>query len=186
MCKLIGEEVMIRNENMKKTLKARAKILEVLFDGQWHQTKDLKVYTKVSPRTLYKHLEALKAYIEKEEDETTYPHRVYYRASPTLLSLMVESKLIKATTDGIMADLSNTKDLASILKFINMLINSQILTVLETIKKSNLKFSDTEQISFLMRSFVLTHFEYLMAGLVKATSKIDVDFEQVKKDLKKE
>jgi len=179
---------MIRNENMEKTLKARAKILEVLFDGKWHQIKDLKVYTKVSPRTLYKHLNALEAFIETKEDATTYPYQVYHRASPTLLSLMIESKLIEATTNSIIADLSNTKDLALILKFINMLTNSQILTVLETIKKSNLKFSDTEQISFLMRSFVLTHFEYLMAGLVKATSKIidDVDFEQVRKDLKKE
>ena len=168
-------------------MKARAKILEVLFDGKWHQIKDLKVYTKVSPRTLYKHLNALEAFIETKEDVTTHPHQVYHRASPPLLSLMVESELIKATTEGIMADLLNSKDLAPILKVINMLTNMQILLVLETIKKSNLDISEVERISFLMRSFVLTHFEYLMAGLVRATTKIinDVDFDQVRKDLQK-
>jgi len=179
---------MIRNENMEKTLKARSKILEVLSDGQWHQTKDLKVYTKVSPRTLYKHLEALEAYIEKEKDETTYPHRVYYRANQVLLSLMAEAELTEAFIKDVIANLSSTKDLTSILKFINTKINMGILLVLETIKKSGLDVANVEQISFLMRSFVLTPFEYAMAGIVKATTKIidDIDFEQVRKDLKKE
>jgi len=188
MCKLIGEEVMTRNENMKKRLTARAKILEVLRDGQWHYTKDLKVYTKVSPRTLYKNLNELGAYIERKEDKTTYPHRVYYRASPTLLALMIKSKEIEAAMKTIMTELSNTGDLAPALEFINILNTSNILDVLEIIKKSNLKFSDIKQISFLMRSFVLTPFEHFMAGLVKATIRIidDIDFEQVKKDLKKD
>ncbi len=188
MCKLIGEEVMTRNENMEKRLTARAKILEVLRDGQWHYTKDLKVYTKVSPRTLYKNLNELGAYIERKEDKTTYPNRVYYRASPTLLALMIKSKEIEAAMKTIMTKLSNTEDLVTALEFINVLNNSNILAVLEIIKKSNLKFSDIKQISFLMRSFVLTPFEHFMAGLVKATSKIidEIDFEQFRKDIKKE
>lgn len=183
-----GEQVMSKGENKAKSLEARTKILEVLFDGKWHQTKDLKVETKVSSKTLYKHLDALANFIEKrvEPKENLPKAPVYYRATPTLLALKFESELTAASMKDIIKNLSNPKELVPFLKVINMLNNFQILVVLETIQKSNLKFSDTKQISFLMRSFVLTPFEHQMAALVKATSKIidSIDFDQVRKDLK--
>ena len=184
-----GEEVMSRDENMEKALEARATILKVLSDGQWHQTKDLKVETKVSSRTLYKHLKELEAFIERrEETESGFPTPpVYYRASPTLLSLIAESFVIKTTTEGIMADLLNTKDLSSVLWFVNKLTNVKILSVLSAIKKQSREVTDPE-LTFLLRSFVWKNYEYLTLGLVKTSMKIidDLDIEQVSKDLRKE
>lgn len=161
-------------------------VLTILSDGQWHNTKDLKVETHVSPRTLYNNLKKLKNFIEREEDKRTYPHRVFYRATPTLLSLMLESVSIEGITKALMKDLLDTKDLASILKFFNELINAKILSTLSVIKKCNV--TDSKVVLFLLRSFVLECDEILIAGIVKASMKIinDIDLEQVKKNLRKE
>jgi hypothetical protein len=180
---------MSRDENMEKALEARTSILEVLSDGEWHQTKDLKVETKVSSRTLYKHLKELEAFIERrEETESGFPKPpVYYRASSTLLALMAESIIIEGTTKGVMADLLNTKDLSSILCLVNKLTNSKILSVLSAIKKQSREVTDPE-LTFLLRSFVWKNYEYLTLGLAKASMKIidDIDLEQVSKELGKE
>jgi hypothetical protein len=184
-----GEEVMSRDENMEKALEARTSILKVLSDGQWHQTKDLKVETKVSSRTLYKHLKELEVFIERrEEKESGFPKPpVYYRASPTLLSLIGESLIIEGTTKGIMADLLNTKDLSSVLWVINEFSNGKILSILSAIKKQSREVTDPE-LTFLLRSFVWKSYEYLTLGLVKTSMKIidDLDLEQVSKELRKE
>lgn len=184
-----GEEVMTKDENMEKALEARASILNVLSDGQWHQTKDLKVETKVSSRTLYKHLRELEAFIERrEEKESGFPKPpVYYRASPTLLSLMAESLFIEDTTKGLMADLLNTKDLSSVLWVVNRLSSAKILSVLSAVKKQSRKIPDPE-LRFLLRSFVWKNYEYLTLGLAKTSMKIidDIDLEQISKEIMKE
>ena len=61
--------------------------LRVMLDGKWHQTKDLKVNTHISPRTLYKILKKFKPFIERKEDKTTYPPLVYYRINDFLREL---------------------------------------------------------------------------------------------------
>ena len=142
-------------------------ILEVLFDGEWHRVEDLKVETHVSPRSLYKNLNRLEGHlIEKKKEKTTYPNPTYYRASPTLRSLMVESFLI---------DITNNKDIQSALKLTNDLVNAKVKSVLSTIKKNNV--TDSEAILFLLRSFVLPFQEILTTGIIKASLPIINDLD---------
>jgi DNA-binding HxlR family transcriptional regulator len=165
-----------RLSNKQKAWKTTMSILEVLFDGKWHRVEDLKVETHVSPRSLYKNLKRLEGFlIEKKKDKTAYPNPTYYRATPTLLSIIAESFLIEKTTKAIMEDLSNNKDIQSTLKFASEITNAKIKSILSAIKKDKIK--NTEVILFFLRWYFFPFQEILTTGIVKASLPIIDDLD---------
>jgi hypothetical protein len=170
--------------NKEKEWKSTMKFLEVLSDGQPHQVKDLKVYTKISPRTLYKNLSKLEPLIERFEEKRKGKPKpsVYYRASRRLFFLIAESKIIPLSVEEVLTDFSKDKDLGLALKRVNDLINGKVFVILSILKKSNIK--DQEVILYLLRTFVFMNFEVLMFELVRASMKFinELDLEQIWKE----
>jgi DNA-binding HxlR family transcriptional regulator len=116
-------------------------ILLALSDGKWHRNKELKEETKLTPRTLSKHLNELEKelhWVERREDKESgeYPHPVLYRATDTILSYTIYMKSVFDSADIIQAELQETKDPLQILEEIHKINEYYFTLILETIQKN--------------------------------------------------
>ena len=127
------------------------RILIALSDGQWHRNKELKDKTKLTPRTLSKHLNELEKelhWIERREDTESgeYPHPVLYKATHSIASCGRYIKTIIDNADEIETDLTETKDPLQLLKEfheINLYYFTLILEKIQESKSKNLKELDS-------------------------------------------
>jgi len=172
------------NNNEKKTREAEIKILEVLSDGKWHQAKDLKTEVHVSSKTLYKHLEKIKTYIEEHEDRESgkYPYPKYYRANKALMEIISQIKKIDSAWKRIKERFLKTKDLAFALEQINAIDNLNMVFTLIGFHENN---PPQDIIDDLLYIFVWKGHEILTGNLTKTCLEVidSINFENVLEDL---
>jgi DNA-binding HxlR family transcriptional regulator len=178
---------MNKNKNRDSESKARTSILNVLSDGKWHQTKDLKVETHVSSKTLYKNLKTLEKFIEKRIDKNgKYPYPVYYRANPALMSIFYQVDMTNLMWKTTVAVFLESKDPLLALDFVNETTKITILTAFSNFKKRNIDVSDPEIVRLFLRAFVWETYETITWNFTKAYLKImdEIDLEKLAKNLK--
>lgn len=115
-------------------------IILALSDGQWHRNKELKEKTKLTPRTLSKHLKELvkeHQWVERKEDTESgeYPHPVLYRITRSMLALAAFMKMVYDNADDIENDLKKTKDPLQILRDVHKFNLYYFTLLLETIQR---------------------------------------------------
>src|SRR5665648_541916 len=162
------------NYHREKKYTAQRVIIKALFDGQWHRNMELKQKTKLSSRTLAKHLdEMVKAEVVErrvDNDSGKYPIPVLYKAKPVLLAYTKSSLLREEFSEKVETMLQETKDPLVILEVIHEYSQLGFLRLLGEIK-SNRKISD-EQIDFFEEVFLWSSYKSFMFDLVEATRKI--------------
>jgi DNA-binding HxlR family transcriptional regulator len=94
--------------------RARWLIVKVLSDRKMHQNKEIREKTKLSSKTLDKHLKQLQAQklIQRIEDDQSgkYPHPVYYRAEPELVTYSDARTMTDEVIQGIEPALQECRD----------------------------------------------------------------------------
>lgn len=127
------------NSNYKRN--NRQLILMVLIDGQWHRNMELKKETRLSPRTLSKHLQELEKdfhWIERKEDTESgeYPHPVLYRATHSTISYATYIQSVIYNADEMEARLKETKDPLQILDHFHKINQYYFTCFLQEIQKN--------------------------------------------------
>lgn len=157
-----------------KAQKAKWAILEALADGNWHRNKDLKEKTKLSSRTLAKHLERMVKIpvIERKEDNESgkYPIPVLYRIiSP--LDTYVRSNILRTLfADQIETILDETKDPLFILDTIHALSQEGFVELLRRIQQS--ENISNEELYFFGECFLWANYKIFIARLMGASRKL--------------
>jgi predicted transcriptional regulator len=154
---------------------ARQAIYNVLSDGQWHRTMELKKTTQLSSRTLAKHLENLMTLklIERKEDTTSgeYPIPVFYKAIDQFLhDFLMPNKMRQLFKDKVSEMLEETNDPLIVLEMIQQFAQVDFIRILEEIK-NNKKMSG-EELVYLYDAFLLGNFQSFSLALTVATYKM--------------
>jgi DNA-binding HxlR family transcriptional regulator len=175
------------NKNIALAWEKRWSILKVLSDGKWHQTKDLKVETHVSSRTLYENLKRLTNYIERREERVAgkFPVSVYYRANPTLLSMFTQASLTEAAWKDIGKLFLEKKDLALALKQVNAMSNVNFMIAFSNFKARNIDITNPHDVGLFLEIFVWRPHIILTSKLTQTIleSIDDLDLEKATKSL---
>jgi DNA-binding HxlR family transcriptional regulator len=151
---------------MEKTRKARWTFLTAMLNKDWVQTKDLKVYTHISPRTLYKILKDLKPFIERKEDKTTYPASVYYRLNGLIKEYLVTKLgMEKIVWKEIEEQFLKTKDVNLAINQVNAVVDCFLAMIIDGIKGDKWDMSREEAHVFL-DMFVWESYETLTRRLI--------------------
>jgi hypothetical protein len=171
---LKNEKVGVGSYHRHKEYFARRAIFEALYDGQWHRNMELKEKTKLSSRTLTKHLEQLikSCLVERKTDSESgkYPVPVLYRAEPELLAYMKSSLLKEDFAKNVNEMLKETNDPLMILEVIHDYSQLTFLHILEQIKRK--KDISDEEIEFLEEVFLWSNYKSFTFELVEATRRI--------------
>ena len=146
-------------------------ILMALSDGQWHRNKELKEETKLTPRTLSKHLKELEkelGWIERIEDKESgeYPHPILYRIERSMLSITIFIKSVYDNADDIERELRETKDPLRILVEFHKLNLYYFTLLLESIQEN--KCMSQKVIDALMDFSIYAPYENYANSLMKA------------------
>jgi DNA-binding HxlR family transcriptional regulator len=146
-------------------------ILLILSDAQWHRNKELKEKTKLTPRTLSKHLNELEKelhWVERREDKESgeYPHPVLYRATDTILSYTIYMKSVFDSVDIIQAELQETKDPLQILEVIHKINEYYFTLILETIQKN--KSASSKWLDSFMSLIYYSPYEIYTKEIIRA------------------
>jgi DNA-binding MarR family transcriptional regulator len=159
---------------MKKAYFARRAIFKALYDGQWHRNMELREKTKLSSRTLTKHLDRLikSCLVERKTDNESgkYPIPVLYRAESELLAYMKSSLLREDFAENVNAMLKETNDPLKILEIIHDYSQLAFLHILEQMKRK--KDISDEEIEFLEEIFLWSNYKSFTFELVEATRRI--------------
>lgn len=160
-----------------KAHKARWAILESLSDGQWHRNMELKEKTKLSSRTLAKHLSQMTAIqiIEKKTDAESgkYPLPVLYKATPELTTYIKSSMSRQELANLIEPALNEAKNPLSILDAIHASSQLYFIELLAQIQQN--KITTKEQINFFGECFLWANYKKYMLKLIEASCKIIKD-----------
>ncbi|MGD0029480.1 MAG: winged helix-turn-helix domain-containing protein [Candidatus Bathyarchaeia archaeon] len=169
----------------KDKIHNRWKILHVIRDGEWHQYKDIKKETDLSPPILAKHLKELRRFIEKKEGEEDN-RETYYKANSALMSAFFQMDLTNAEWEDIEEQFLKSKDLSFALEQLNTATNLNIIMALTNIKSKNFDIGNPEVVQLFFETFVFSPYEILVSKLVEASKKIidDIDLNQVMKEFK--
>ena len=149
-------------------------ILMALSDGHWHRNMELKEKTKLTPRTLSKHLNELEkelSWIERRVDTESgeYPHPVLYKAKLSTVAYAIYVQSIFDNTDDIEADLKETEDPLQILIELHKLNLHYLTLILETIQKD--KCISQKQLNWMTQLFLYTPYEIYTENLITAFTK---------------
>jgi len=149
-------------------------ILMALLDGQWHRNMELKEKTKLTARTLSKHLDELEEelhWIEKKKDTESgkYPYPVLYKANPTTIKHTKFVMSIHEYADNIETTLKETKDPFLMLDNFHML-NQLTFTLILMAVQSN-KYMTWKQIDYATSFFLFSPYEIYTQNLVTAITK---------------
>jgi len=168
----------------KDKISNRWKILNVLRDGGWHQYKEIKEETDLSPPILAKHFKELRRLIEKKEGEEDN-RETYYKANPALMSAFFQMDLTSAEWEDIEEQFLKSKDLSFALEQLNMTSNLNIIMALANIKSKNFDIGNLEAVQLFFETFVFSPYEILVSRLVNASRKVidDIDLNQVMKEV---
>jgi DNA-binding HxlR family transcriptional regulator len=164
-----------KNKNTDDFYETQYKIWTALSDGQWHRTKNLKETTKLSPRTLHKHLKRLvnSDMIERKIDKESgkYPIPVLYKAQPEVIEYVKTSEIRKQFSDKIDAMLKETKNNPLvILDMIHRWNEMYFIRILRQIQnQKDMTFEDRETQREL---FLELNYRYFTRKLIEASNKI--------------
>jgi DNA-binding HxlR family transcriptional regulator len=168
---------MVSNE--EKKLNTRRKLFGVLSDGQWHQNKELREKTKISPRILQDHLNQMKRfdYIDKKEDVKNGKYAVFFKATPRLLkyiqastSMERNSKIREELSKGFPDALNESKDPYMLLDLINFNTQFYFTEFLTEIQQGE-KISK-EIIDSFVKYFLLADYEHFISKLIRESCKM--------------
>jgi DNA-binding HxlR family transcriptional regulator len=145
-----------------------------LLDGQWHRNMELKKETKLSPRTLSKHLNELEKelhWIERIEDMESgeYPHPVLYRATHSTVSYATYIKSVIYNADEMETRLKETEDPLEILDDFHKINQYYFTLFLEEIQES--KHMAQKQLDFIANLFLYSPYEIYTKNLITAIAK---------------
>jgi DNA-binding HxlR family transcriptional regulator len=161
-------------------------ILITLSDEQWHRYKDLKEKTKLSSRTLSKHLNELRHelhWIEQEKDTSgKYPHSVLYRVTSAIAPYATYLENCSKIAENIERQIKENKDPISIVETLHKANLFYITSLLEEIQK---KFVSKKQIEGMMNLFLFSPYQVYIETLIETfTNKVRLgakfDFKQLK------
>jgi DNA-binding HxlR family transcriptional regulator len=149
-------------------------ILMALLDGQWHRNMELKKETKLSPRTLSKHLNELEKelhWVERKEDTESgeYPHPVLYRANHLTVSYATYIKSVFDNADEMETRLKETKDPLQILNDFHKI--NQYYFTLFLIKIQESKYITQKQLDFMANLFLYSPYKIYTQNLITAIAK---------------
>ncbi len=171
------------NKNTKAFYETQTKIWKALSDGQWHRTNNLKKTTKLSPRTLHKHLKQLTkdGLIDRKRDieSEKYPIPVLYKAQSDIIEATKTMEIMKKFSNKIDAILKETKNNPLIiLDLINKWNQTNFIRLLKTIQ--NHKDIPLKEIETLTKLHLWLNYEWFTQILIEATTKIikEVDINQ--------
>jgi DNA-binding HxlR family transcriptional regulator len=168
-----GAKIMNPNNSSYKQYNQQL-IIIALLDGQWHRNMEIKKETKLSPRTLSKHLNDLEKklhWIERKEDTESgeYPHPVLYRANDTTVSYATLIKSIFDNADQIEIYLKETKDPLQILEDFHKANQYYFTLFLETIQKN--KHTTQKLLDYMTSLFLYTPYKIYTTQLITAFAK---------------
>jgi DNA-binding HxlR family transcriptional regulator len=149
-------------------------ILLALVDGQWHRNMDLKEETKLTPRTLSKHLKELTNelhWIERKEDTESgeYPHPVLYRATEESILYTTYLMITLNNANKMEKRLKEIKDPLQILDEIHKLNELYFTSILENIQNS--KYKTLKQSDSITGLFLHSPYNLYIRSLLKAFTK---------------
>ena len=149
-------------------------ILIALIDGQWHRNKELKEKTKLTPRTLSKHLNELNTelhLIERREDTQSgeYPHPVLYRAPQLTVSFATYIKKVWDNADDMEPALMESKDPLLLLEKLHKLNLYYFTQILGTIQED--KCIPQKVIEWLTNLFIHEPYEICTKNIITAFTK---------------
>jgi len=167
------------NWHADKAFNATLPILIILSDDQWHRNMELKEKTKLSSRTLAKHLNQMinLKIIERKEDVESgkYPVPVLYKAHPEL-TIMVKAFIAREyLTNQLEPVLDEVKDSLMVLDAIHDGSQATFLGLLEIIQQD--KDITNEEINFYAECFLWAHYRQFTSKLIEISRKMINDFD---------
>jgi hypothetical protein len=176
------------NNNTELANQARDSLLRVLSDGKWHQAKDLKIETCMSSKTLYKKLEQLKPFYDKEtREEGKLKPTVYYRANPTLMRMLFQIEYNESAWEDLKEEFLETKDFSKALRTVDNLTHTSLIIALLDIQNKTFDATNPTTLELFLDSSVWSTYQQLTLNLVDlcVNTKIidEVNFAEVAKKL---
>lgn len=171
------------NWQRDKAYKASWSIFKTLSDGQWHRNMELKEKTKLSSRTLAKHLNHMTNLqtIEKRTDVESgkYPVPVLYKATPELTTYIEASITREEIANELEPALNESKDPLMLLEAIHAFSQIYFIELLTQIQQNEIVTN--EQISFFTECFLWADYKQYTSKLIEASRKIinDLNFTQL-------
>jgi DNA-binding HxlR family transcriptional regulator len=160
--------------NSDKEYTARWSIFRALSDGQWHRNMELKEKTKLSSRTLAKHLNQMTdlQIVEKKTDVESgkYPVPVLYKAEPELNTYIRASTSREEVVDKLEPALNETKDPLAVLEAIHASSQLYFLELLKRIQQN--RNITNEEIWFFAECFLWANYKRYTSKLIEASRKI--------------
>ena len=184
--KTLNQNTGIGNYQTEKAINAKWSILKTLSDGEWHRNMELKEKTRLSSRTLSKHLKQMTELkiIEKKEDIESgkYPVPVLYKTTPIItghgivLDVINERILLprEIIDEKLKLDLNQTKDPLIVLESIHESSEQHFLGLLSQIQHD--KNITDKQINILLECFLWEPYKQYTSKLLEASRKIINDF----------
>ena len=149
-------------------------ILSALIDGKWHRNMELKKETKLTARTLSKHLKELEKelhWIERKEDTESgqYPHPVLYKANQTTIKYTKFIMSIYEYADKIESKLKETGDPFLMLDTFHMLNDLTFTLILMAIQHD--RYMTRKKIDFGTNFFLYSPYKIYTRNLITAVTK---------------
>jgi hypothetical protein len=157
---------------MDKQTRATWAIMIALSDAQWHRTTELIEETRISSRTLSKHLDTMTngQFIEKKSDIINGKHAVLFKAKPDFITYiklkMLEAKEISTLEPA----LNRTNDPLRILDLIHFRSQTYFLDLLTQIQQK--KNITNEEINLRAEYFLWSTYKQSTSQLIEASCKI--------------
>jgi hypothetical protein len=158
--------------NEYKETEAKWAILMALSDAQWHRNMDLIRGTKLSSRTLSKHLDIWTKgqFVEKKSDIINGKHAVLFKAKPDFVTY-IKTKMLEAKEISTMEPaLSRTKDPLRILDMFHFRSQVYFLDLLTYIQQH--KNITHEEIYLRADYFLWSIYKESTLRLIEASRKI--------------
>jgi DNA-binding MarR family transcriptional regulator len=161
--------------NTDKEFKSKWAILTALSDGQWHRNKELKEKTKLSSRTLDKHLDKIKEFqlIERKTNVESGKYAVFFRAKPELTTYYKANIMREESIKEMEKVLNERKDPFLILDAIHTISQRCFIELLEIIQQN--KNITKEEINFFGECFLWTSYKQYISKLIEESRKIITD-----------
>lgn len=159
------------------------KVLFALIDGQWHRNKELKERTKLTARTLSKHLGELEKnlhWVERKEDTESgeYPHPVLYKATNAAIPFIKYMDIVFQNADTIEKEIDEVTDPLKVLRKIHK--GEEYYLYLTILEIATFKYMTKEQLDgFLDFTFYRPHQIYIEAliGAITKAAQFGATFE---------
>lgn len=155
-----------------------------LSDAKWHRGMELIEETKISSRTLSKHLDIMKngQFIEKKSDVINGKHAVLFKAKPDFVTY-IKTKILEAKEISTLEPaLKRTKDPLRILDMIHFRSQVYFLDLLTRIQQK--KNITNEEINLRAEYFLWSTYRESTSRLIEASCKIidEIDITQLLKN----